>query len=86
MSKDSTIYTRIDEKDKNAFEHFVKSFGLSTSQAIRIFVKQTLMLNAFPFQIGIPNKETKRAFKEGEDSKTLSSYSSFKKLRKELDV
>ena len=86
MSKNSTIYTRIEEEDKKKFESFVNAFGLSTSQAIRIFIKQTLIQKAFPFQIGFPNKETIRAFEEGEDYEKLTSYGSFKELRKELDV
>ena len=86
MGKNSTIYTRIEEEDKKRFESFVNSFGLSTSQAIRIFIKQTLIQKAFPFQIGFPNQETIRAFEEGEDYEKLSSYRSFRDLRKELDV
>jgi len=86
MGKDSTIYTRIEKEDKKKFESLVNSFGLSASQAIRIFIKQTLIQKAFPFKIGIPNRETIKAFEEGEDYEKLPSYRSFKELRKDLDV
>jgi len=86
MGKGSTIYTRIEEEDKKKFESLVASFGLSTSQAIRIFIKQTLIQNSIPFQIGYPNEETLRAFKEAKDPKSLPSYGLFKELRDDLDT
>lgn len=85
MSKDSTIYTRIEEEDKKKFEKLVSSFGLSSSQAIRIFIKQSLIQKSIPFQVGFPNEETMRAFEEAENYKSLPSYDSFKELRDDLD-
>jgi DNA-damage-inducible protein J len=85
MSKDSTIYTRIEEEDKRKFEKLVSSFGLSSSQAIRIFIKQSLIEKSIPFQVGFPNEETLRAFEEAEDYKNLPSYGSFKELRDDIE-
>ena len=85
MGKDSTIYTRIEDKEKREFEGLVASMGMSSSQAIRLFIKQTILQKAIPFRIGIPNATTNRALHEA-DSGELTSHGSFKELREDLDV
>ncbi len=85
MGKDSTIYTRIEDEDKKEFEGLVSSMGLSPSQAIRLFIKQTILQKAIPFRIGIPNEDTVRALHDAESGE-LTSYGSFKELREDLDV
>lgn len=64
----TTINTRIDSDLKHQAETIFSQIGLSTSQAIRLFYKQTVQSGGLPFQ---PNytlsKETLQAMKESEE-------------------
>ncbi|MGI6075497.1 MAG: type II toxin-antitoxin system RelB/DinJ family antitoxin [Pyramidobacter sp.] len=66
----STINTRIDSDLKRQAENIFSEIGLSTSQAIRLFYKQTVQTGGLPFQ---PNytlsKETLEAMREAEEGK-----------------
>ena len=45
------LTTRLDAKDKNAFEAFCKSAGLTPSTAVNLFVKATLREGELPFRV-----------------------------------
>ncbi len=82
-----TIQSRIDEGLKNEAEIIFESMGLKMSEAIRMFVKQTVNVGGLPFrpQVRFPNKETMMAIDElenGEGKKVKNS----KKLFDELDI
>ncbi|MCR5294386.1 MAG: type II toxin-antitoxin system RelB/DinJ family antitoxin [Lachnospiraceae bacterium] len=47
----STLTARVDESDKNAFDAFCDSVGLTTSAAINIYVKAVLREHRIPFEI-----------------------------------
>ena len=47
----STITARVDEHDKNAFDLFCSSVGLTSSAAINIYVKTVLREKRIPFEI-----------------------------------
>jgi len=62
MSKTSTIRARIEPDLKNKAEHIFKQLGLTTTQAITLFYKQVELNKGLPFNIAIPNKETRKTF------------------------
>lgn len=66
----ATINTRIDSDLKRQAEEIFSGIGLSTSQAIRLFYRQTVQSGGLPFQ---PNynlpKETLEAIRESEEGK-----------------
>ena len=47
----ATISARIDEKDKQAFDHFCSDVGLNPSAAINLFIKAVLRERRIPFEI-----------------------------------
>ena len=47
----TTITARVDASDKNAFDEFCTSVGLSTSAAVNMFVKAVLRERKIPFEI-----------------------------------
>ena len=47
----ATLTARVDESDKNAFDSFCNSVGLTTSAAINIYVKAVLRERRIPFDI-----------------------------------
>ena len=66
----ATINTRIDSNLKHQAEAIFSEIGLSTSQAIRLFYKQTVQSGALPFQpdYNLP-RETLEAMREAEEGK-----------------
>ena len=49
----ATINVRIDADTKHAEEAVFSQMGLSPTQAIRLFYKQTIKSNALPFQLSL---------------------------------
>lgn len=77
----TTISARIDTNDKNEFDEFCDSVGITTSTAINIFVKKVLAEQRIPFDVGSSyKKELRQAIKEAEelskkqDRKTYDSF------------
>ncbi len=49
MSKDAILHVRINAEDKEAAERIFADQGTSLSEAVRIFVKQSIKVNGLPF-------------------------------------
>lgn len=47
----TTLTARLDSDDKNAFERFCQSVGMTPSTAINMFVKATLREGELPFPV-----------------------------------
>lgn len=83
----ATINTRIDSNLKHQAEAIFSEIGLSTSQAIRLFYKQTVHEKGLPFQpvYNLP-PETLEAIKEDqEDRLTEVSLDELRALFHEKD-
>lgn len=48
MAKDAIVHVRIDPADKEEAEAIYKSMGTTLSEAIRMFVKQTVVAQGYP--------------------------------------
>ena len=88
MAKTSNINIRIEPEKKEQVDELFSSFGISVTDAINIFLSQSLMEGGFPFEIKQPryNRETEAAMQEALDiingkieSKSYSSFSDFMK-------
>ena len=67
MSKTKLIQTRVEEEVKEEVEKILSELGLSTSQAISIFLNQVRINKGLPFEVKLrkePNELTKRALNE----------------------
>jgi DNA-damage-inducible protein J len=60
----------ITEKAQEVF----KQYGIGLSDAFNIFLAQTVLERGIPFQIKIPNDETKQAIKTQEQASTCPKY------------
>ena len=49
MAKNAVIHTRINADLKSGAEHILKSIGMSSSEAIRLFYKQIELHHGIPF-------------------------------------
>jgi len=64
MALDATVRARVDSRLKEETEKILHEIGLSTSQAITIFLKGVRRERGIPFELKIPSKTTLEAMQE----------------------
>ena len=76
MSKATTIQARIQPELKEMGDAILKKIGITASQAINALYAQIVMHKGLPFELKIPNPETKAAMHELEQGggKTFTSF------------
>lgn len=82
--KTQMIHARIDPKLKRSAERVFSQIGISTTEAIRLFLRQVELHKGLPFPVKVPNAETVAAMTEANDPATLRRYSSFRELREKV--
>ena len=88
MAKTNTLHIRIEPEIKVSVENTLKQLGLSTKDAVNIFLRQVILTGGLPFDIKLPNPnfETLTAMEEAKTvSKTGKGYTSIDELMKELN-
>ena len=83
MALDATVRARVDSKLKEETEKILSDIGLSTSQAITIFLKGVQRERGIPFELKIPNETTLKAMKEAKEG--IGESISFEEFLKESD-
>ncbi|MBU4313220.1 MAG: type II toxin-antitoxin system RelB/DinJ family antitoxin [Actinobacteria bacterium] len=89
MAKTETLHIRIEPNLKLSAEITLKQLGLSTADAINIFLQQVILTGGLPFPVKLlkPNAETIAAIKEAHKiSKTGKGFSTVDDLMKELNL
>lgn len=64
---DTTVRARIDSSLKNEVEAIFHELGLTTSQAITLFLKKVKIEKGIPFELKIPNETTIKAMNEAKN-------------------
>jgi len=82
--KTRMIHARIDPKLQESAARVFSKLGISTAEAIRLFLKQVELHKGLPFPVAIPNKQTVAAMMEANDPAALKRYRSFRELRKKI--
>jgi DNA-damage-inducible protein J len=75
MAKTAMITTRVDPDLKADAEKVLSKLGISTTEAINLFLSQVRLRRGLPFDVKIPNKTTLKAMKDAEEGR-MSSYDS----------
>ena len=57
MAKTATVHTRVTQDIKNRADHIFSTMGLTTSQAIMLFLTATVNHNGIPFELTIPQED-----------------------------
>ena len=57
MAKTQTVHARVTDDIKNKADKIFSSIGLTTSQAITLFLTAVVNHNGMPFELSLPNKE-----------------------------
>ena len=76
MSKTAMIRARMEPDLKIEAEQVLAQVGLTPTEAIRLFYRQVSLLGGLPFEVRIPNADTKAAIIEARSGKGLKSYKS----------
>ncbi len=79
----TNVYLDSDMKSK-ALDIF-KQYGIGLSDAFNMFLSQSVMERGIPFQIKIPNKETKQAMRDAIAHKNMEELT-LEELTKEMDT
>ena len=83
-AKTRMVHARIDPRLKESAERVFSRLGISTTEAIRLFLKQVELHRGLPFPVAIPNAETAAAMREANDPAALKRYGSFRELREKV--
>ena len=86
MTKTAVISARIDPELKRTAEQVFKQLGLTTTQALTLFYRQVDLQDGLPFEIKIPNEETKKALADAKSRRTLESFASVENLFEDLEI
>ncbi|MFA6144145.1 MAG: type II toxin-antitoxin system RelB/DinJ family antitoxin [Sulfurimonas sp.] len=73
MAMEATIRARCDADLKNAAEAIFKELGISTSQAINMFLAKVKREKGIPFELKIPNDVTANAMEEARSGINMES-------------
>ena len=69
MAKTASLNIRIDPETKAGAEQLFGSFGITVTDAVNMFLRQSLMVGGLPFDLKKPkyNAETEAAIREAKD-------------------
>jgi DNA-damage-inducible protein J len=76
MGKTETIRARVEPELKRGAEAVLKKIGLTSSEAITLFLTQVRLKKGLPFPLRVPNKETRRAITEARARKNVETFKS----------
>ncbi len=88
MAKSDTIHLRVDPAVRADVEKTLKPLGLSTTEAINIFLHQIILAGGLPFAVRLPepNTVTLAAIEDANARRNLSGpYKSAEELKGALE-
>ena len=72
MPKTATINVRVDEKVKAKAEKILGKIGISMSDTISMLLHQIALQKGIPFEVKVPNAETRKAMADAEAGRVES--------------
>jgi DNA-damage-inducible protein J len=76
MGKSATVRARVEPALKRDAEAVLKKIGLTSSEAITLFLTQVRLAKGIPFPVRIPNKQTEQALKDARAGRKVESFES----------
>jgi len=86
MSKTAVITARIEPGLKESVEQVFKQLGLTTTQAITLFLRQVELQQGLPFNLKVPNATTQAALREAQERRNLTTYTDANDLFVDLGI
>ena len=87
MPKTETVRARVEPELKRDAEAVLRKIGLTSSEAITLFLTQVKLTNGLPFPLRVPNRRTRQAIQEahkGENVETFGSAAEWAKKARTL--
>jgi DNA-damage-inducible protein J len=85
MGKTAIIHARTEQNIKNQAENILRALGLTTTEAINIFLHQIIINKGLPFEVKITNKETLEALQDSMENKNINTYDNFEDFMKKFE-
>ena len=91
MERAVDSYINIDSETKEEAEQLFSVFGITISDAVTIFLRQSLLVGGFPFEVRQPefNEETEAAIQEARDIMSgkieVKTYKSVAEMHADID-
>ena len=86
MSKTAMIRARVEPALKDRAESMLQQLGLSATTAITLFYRQIVVRRGLPFELHLPNAETRRAIQDARTGRGVVAAGSMEELRAKLDA
>ena len=86
MRKTQTIRARVEPGLKREAEAVLKKVGLTSSEAITLFLTQVKLNQGLPFAVRIPNKRTRKAIKDAREGKNGEEFESVADWKKKMNA
>lgn len=86
MAKEATARARMDADLKEKAESILEECGLNATQGINLFYRQIIMHQGLPFDVKIPNAESRRAMREIETGEGLIRSGSADDIFEDLGI
>jgi DNA-damage-inducible protein J len=83
--KTAFIRARIEPSLKYNVEIILEQLGLNSTEAIRLFYRQIEIYKGLPFQIKIPNAQTRKAINDNIAGKNQKRFSNVEELFEDLE-
>ncbi len=86
MARNANLHIRTDPETKASAERLFSTFGITITDAVNMFLRQSLLVGGLPFEVRHPryNEETEAAMQEARDimsgkihAKKFSSFGKF---------
>ena len=83
--KTETVRARVSHKTKVAAERVLKNLGLSMSETINLLLVQIKLKKGLPFEVRMPNAETRKVLEESAKGKNAKRFDSVDALFDDLE-
>ena len=84
--RSESVHIRLDPDVKQSAEGILSNLGLTTTDAINMFLRQIIYCGGIPFDVKMPNAVTRAAMREGDEiCKSGEGFDDIEDMFKELD-
>ena len=74
MAKTETVRARMEPDLKRDAEEVLRALGLSATEAITLFYRQVALRKGLPFDVRLPNAETREAMRQAREGRNLREW------------
>jgi DNA-damage-inducible protein J len=84
--KSSQIRARVEPSLKTQAEAILERIGLTPTQAITLYYRQIVLREGIPFEVALPNRETRDTFDRTDRGEDLRRFASTEEMFDALDL